>query len=186
MPPRRVGTVDTLGLALYTNTGGSLFYKEDGVRVSLHGNQKWTTTDGRAMKGTSAHNVSTSIPRRLQPTRRDEADSLSDYSSEDSDDAREERDIAAAIAASLQDTSAIDVAPMAEAASHQEREADAPAQAPSERTCCICLTNAPDHLLRPCRHLALCGTCTPRFRRDRLPCPVCRARVTAIDQIFHA
>lgn len=166
MPARRVGTVTSTGLALYANpSDGSLFYKEGGVRVPLHGNTKWTTTGGLAMKGTSPLLANVSLV-------------------ED----REDLDLRAAIAASLAETE-----PMAPGAQEEEEEpvmeeigAAAPAQAPSERTCCICLTNAPDHLLRPCRHLALCGTCSPRFRRDRLPCPVCRARVTAIDQIFHA
>lgn len=163
MPPFRVGTVDALGLALYANpSNGSLFYKEDGLRVPLHGNTKWTTTDGRAMRGKSP-----AVPNVAY------------------DQDQEELDLRAAIAASLSESGMM--APVVqEDEPVVEEVAAAAGEAPSERTCCICLTNAPDNLLRPCRHLALCGTCTPRFRRDRLPCPVCRARVTAIDQIFHA
>jgi hypothetical protein len=159
MPTNRVGTVSSSGLALYANpSDGSLFYKEDRVRVPLHGNTKWTTIDGVHMKGTSPVLVNVSV--------------------ED----QEERDVRAAIAASLAENDhmgAVEETTVVE-------EASTPAQAPSERTCCICLTNVPDHLLRPCRHLALCGTCAPRFRRSSLPCPVCRARVSAIDQIYHA
>ena len=46
----RVGTLDTLGLAVYQRADGTFFYNDDG-RVDVHGNQKWTTTDGVAMKG---------------------------------------------------------------------------------------------------------------------------------------
>ena len=46
----RVGTLDTLGLAVYSRADGTLFYNDDG-RIDVHGNTKWTTVDGVAMKG---------------------------------------------------------------------------------------------------------------------------------------
>ena len=45
----KVGTLDTLGLAVYQRADGTFFYNDDGRDV--HGSQKWTRTNGRAMKG---------------------------------------------------------------------------------------------------------------------------------------
>jgi len=46
----RVGTLDTLGLAVYERADGTFFYNDDG-RVDVHGNTKWTREDGVTMKG---------------------------------------------------------------------------------------------------------------------------------------
>ena len=43
----KVGKLDTLGLAVYERADGPFFYHDDDV----HGNQKWTRTNGRAMRG---------------------------------------------------------------------------------------------------------------------------------------
>ena len=44
--PLRVGTLDTMGLAVYQNADGTLWFREDGVRVKVHGNARWTTSSG--------------------------------------------------------------------------------------------------------------------------------------------
>ena len=49
--PLRVGTLDTLGLAVYQNADGTLFFREEGVRVKVHGNARWTTSSGEARRG---------------------------------------------------------------------------------------------------------------------------------------
>ena len=47
-----VGTLDTLGLSVYQNPGdGKCWFKEDGVRVKVHGNCRWTTLSGEARRG---------------------------------------------------------------------------------------------------------------------------------------
>ena len=48
MPPRRVGTLNALGLAVYERADSSLYFN-DGGRVDLHGNTKWTTTDAHPL-----------------------------------------------------------------------------------------------------------------------------------------
>ena len=46
----KVGTLDTLGRSVFERADGTFFYNDDG-RVNVRGNQKWTRTNGRAMKG---------------------------------------------------------------------------------------------------------------------------------------
>ena len=98
--PQRVGTLDTLRLAVYENADGTLFFREDGVRVRVHGNTRWTTSSGQARRG----------HMRTSPTvsRQDSLDS-SDMGGSDSDEgdgpddseADDRRQLAEAIAASI-------------------------------------------------------------------------------------
>eukprot|EP00928_Gymnodinium_smaydae_P023501 TRINITY_DN19371_c0_g5_i1.p1 TRINITY_DN19371_c0_g5~~TRINITY_DN19371_c0_g5_i1.p1 ORF type:complete len:324 (+),score=42.55 TRINITY_DN19371_c0_g5_i1:111-974(+) len=49
--------------------------------------------------------------------------------------------------------------------------------------CVICLTNARDVVILPCRHLCLCSTCAGITSSTwSFQCPVCRARVSAMVQ----
>lgn len=48
--------------------------------------------------------------------------------------------------------------------------------------CVICLTNAKDTAVIPCRHLCLCKDCAEPLRRQSPKCPVCRG---PIDQLLH-
>ena len=120
--PRRVGTVNSTGLAVYENTGGSKYYNDEGKRVRLHGNTKWTMSQGRPMRGMSA-----SLGERPP------SPELSDT---------EEEQIVRAIEASLFKTSPPAPMDVPEA----EPQADAPANG---ARCSVCLTDPPH--LRPNR-----------------------------------
>lgn len=50
----RIEKLDSLRLAVYQTKAGSLFYNDGGVRVRVHGNQKWTTSAGVSMRGQQA------------------------------------------------------------------------------------------------------------------------------------
>ena len=62
----RVGTLDTLNLAVYARADGSLYYNDDG-RVDVHGNTKWTTLEGTAMKGQLPFGYSDKPPPAAKP-----------------------------------------------------------------------------------------------------------------------
>ena len=47
--------------------------------------------------------------------------------------------------------------------------------------CVICLDAKRDHVLLPCGHLCICGSCSPHLG---LQCPVCRADVGSIHKVF--
>ena len=51
----KAGKLDTKGLTVYgpRKSDGSYFYMEGGKRIEVHGNTKWTTFKGVAMKGNS-------------------------------------------------------------------------------------------------------------------------------------
>ena len=49
--PHRVGTLDTLRLAVYENGDGAVWFRDGGVRVKVHGNTRWTTSSGEARRG---------------------------------------------------------------------------------------------------------------------------------------
>ena len=58
MPDSRIGTLDypqrfgARSISVYDNSKGP-YYKLDGLRESVHGNQHWTKFDGSKMRGTS-------------------------------------------------------------------------------------------------------------------------------------
>jgi len=43
--------------------------------------------------------------------------------------------------------------------------------------CVICMSEIPDTIVYPCRHLCLCSTCSETFRIQAPKCPICRAPV---------
>ena len=49
--PRRVGRLDACGRFVYANKSGSVFFMEDGHRVRMHGNTRWTTDSQTQMRG---------------------------------------------------------------------------------------------------------------------------------------
>lgn len=51
--------------------------------------------------------------------------------------------------------------------------------------CNICCERPKDIVLRPCRHLYLCGDCLPRFREHESRCPICRQPFKRTMRIFN-
>uniref|UniRef100_A0A6A7FZT5 von Willebrand factor type A domain containing protein n=1 Tax=Hirondellea gigas TaxID=1518452 RepID=A0A6A7FZT5_9CRUS len=47
-------------------------------------------------------------------------------------------------------------------------------------TCCVCLTNAKNILLRPCRHVCLCDECAPKVQK----CPLCSEVITKRTKVY--
>jgi hypothetical protein len=172
MPPHRIGTLTTLGLALYERRDGSLFFLEDGRRVDLHGNQRWTSVDGRHMRGHSqiGQIASGSASESMS------SDS-SDGSGEDDDD------LEAAIAASLE-TEESQIEAAIRASLHQDVPPSYPtppsvpptASSAAPASCSVCLEDIsrgqPARALR-CGH-AFHRACIDRWLRSSRVCPVCR------------
>lgn len=169
MPDTRVGTIDhperygVRSVSVYENSKG-YHIKVKGSRVSLHGNVHWTTLQHVSMMG---------------------SDPIGDvgeaaYWPQDEDD--EERQIAAAIQASLEhptsDTNEYDNAPVGEAPAAE----DSTSSDNNSRKCAICLTAHSDHIMRPCNHLIACGRCARRLAQQ--PCPMCRRHVQSVERVF--
>ena len=172
--PRRFGAVRSL--AVYHNSRG-YFLLIGGSKHSLHGSTRWVTRHGVQMRGTS--------PALSAQPDEDNDSRWSDHDEGHWDGGEEGTSIANLEAEQLQmaiDASLVEMG--SEPQSDVPDSAAPPVAEETTRTCVICMTNTPDQVLRPCRHLALCSTCAPRVRRDRLSCPVCRARVTSIEQIY--
>lgn len=52
--------------------------------------------------------------------------------------------------------------------------------------CVICLSNARNTFLLPCRHMTACGECGEALRRGEVPaCPICRTLITNTITILH-
>ena len=187
MPDTRVGSLDNPSLrrygcrsvAVYQNSTG-YYYKLDGCREKVHGNQLWTSTAQVKMRGSAPVD---DVGRRQHGNDWEEG---SDWEDE------EERQLAAAIAASLQDEGPgwadvpMDVQPD-EDASSEGAGADASASAGvassgASRECTICLTEPSVMLMRPCNHVCACQTCARRLVRH--PCPLCRRTVTKCERVY--
>ena len=180
MPDTRVGTLDhperydARSVSVYENSKG-YYFKMDGSREPIHGNQLWTTLEDVKMRGSvqlDAPMTPVRVPRAWLPWTEDEDD--------------EERNIAAAIEASLHEPQ--DVAAEAPASEDAEPSvAPAANAAPSEpKRCVLCMDDAAavDHMMDPCHHLCLCAGCAPRVRSGRMPCPVCRRAQRSIIRVF--
>ena len=179
--PRRFGAVRSL--AVYHNSRG-YFLLLGGSKHSLHGSTRWVTRHGVQMRGTSPLSAQPGEDSDSQWSDHDEGHWDGDGEATSIDDVEAEQ-LQMAIDASLAEMSSEPQSNVPDAQPDPPvAPADPPAAEETTRTCVICMTNTPDHVLRPCRHLALCSTCAPRVRRDRLPCPVCRARVASIEQIY--
>ena len=50
--------------------------------------------------------------------------------------------------------------------------------------CSHCRGTAPTHLVAPCGHKTLCGTCAAIYAKPRSKCPVCRAPVQSVVEVF--
>ena len=162
MSPVRIGTLTTLGLALYQRRDGSLFFIEDGCRRDLHGNQKWVDMDGRPMRG------------QLGQTTDSASESMSSDSSDGSGE--DEDDLEAAIAASLESEES-QVAAAIRASLQDVPPSDPPtASSTAPASCSVCLEDIargqPARALR-CGH-AFHRACIDRWLRSSRVCPVCR------------
>ena len=52
--------------------------------------------------------------------------------------------------------------------------------------CCICTEQRPDHMLVPCHHLALCGTCAPGLAARRMArCPLCQQQISECIRVYY-
>ena len=51
-----------------------------------------------------------------------------------------------------------------------------------EATCCICMVNVPDTGFTQCHTEGFCADCVNRILEDRMPCPLCRAVVSAVPE----
>ena len=49
--------------------------------------------------------------------------------------------------------------------------------------CVVCISEARDTLILPCRHLCLCSACAENLRYQSSNCPICRAPFRALLQI---
>jgi hypothetical protein len=54
----------------------------------------------------------------------------------------------------------------------------------NETTCCICLANAVDTMLRPCGHTRFCCECVRIMLSKQHSCPVCKQRVHKVVAAF--
>ena len=175
----RVGTLTVMGLAVYRNRDGTLWFRDGRVRERLHWNMKWETLDGRRFRGN--RHVS-DVPS---------AATYSDHSDSESED----EDLQRALTASLHDEEAMFraaiEASLADASGQYARAADtspgAPPTAPERAVpqpatlpqCPICMediTPGQDAQALPCAHI-FHRACVGRWLRQHRACPVCRAMV---------
>ena len=52
------------------------------------------------------------------------------------------------------------------------------------KTCTVCMENEIRVSLQPCGHTVLCFKCSTELKRDKAPCPICRAEVTQRIKVF--
>ena len=101
--------------------------------------------------------------------------------------------IQAATAAAAAAAAAAPSAPFEE--SKVVEESNVPSAAPAiERQgaeCCKCIDAPATHLISPCRHLCVCGPCgadlqgrVPPLDGARARCPICRAAIESIDEVY--
>ena len=187
MPDTRVGSLDNpqrygcRSVAVYENSTG-YYYKLDGCREKVHGNQRWTSTSQVKMRGSSLV---------------ESAGALAECSGDDSDNEEDRQQLAAAIAASLlqddgpawDDHMPMDVEPAEDAPSAGAGTGGAgdtasvsPGPSGASRDCTICLTVPSVMLNRPCNHICACQTCSRRLVRH--PCPLCRRIITKIERVY--
>ena len=57
-------------------------------------------------------------------------------------------------------------------------------RAKGSSVCSHCRGAAPTHLVAPCGHKTLCGTCAAIYAKPRSKCPVCRAPVQSVVEVF--
>ena len=183
MPRRgnsRVGTLCTLKLAVYERPSDrSLFFVDEGCRVDLHGNQKWEATDGRLMRGYRHADVSSRESHHEQARGSHDDMARAIAASLQSVQPSEEAQIAAAIQASLDATSArqTDSAP-GEAPAAASPATASPAAVSSSTSCLICMEDiARGQAVRTlrCAH-SFHQPCVDRWLRTSRTCPVCRER----------
>jgi hypothetical protein len=178
----RVGTLTVMGLAVYRNRDGTLWFRDGGVRERLHGNMKWETPDGRRFRGSRPEDDAPGAAAYSDPSESDGEDnelqraltaSLHD----------EEAMLRAAIEASLadargQDAPTADTSPAAPPPAPLA-EAPPPPQAEAPPQCSICMediTRGQDARALPCSH-SFHRACVDRWLRQHSACPVCRERV---------
>ena len=187
----RVGTLTVMGLAVYRNRDGTLWFRDGGVRERLHGNMKWETPDGRRFRGSRPEDDAPGAAAYSGPSESEGEDDESE--GEDNELQRaltaslhdEEAMLRAAIEASLADARGQDAAiagtspaapppaPLAEAPQAAPPQAEAPPQ------CSICMddiTRGQDARALPCSH-SFHRACVDRWLRQHRACPVCRERV---------
>lgn len=60
-----------------------------------------------------------------------------------------------------------------------------PGEAPSDmsRECVICMSEARDTTVLPCRHMCMCSDCARRLRLQTNKCPICRTNIEQLLQI---
>ena len=177
MPDTRVGSLDNperygrRSMAIYQNNTG-FYYKLDGCREKVHGNQLWTTSMGNLkMRG--------SAPVDAAPV------SAADWDGSHWDgDGWDEDHLAAAIAASLEEDVPMAVydPPDAAAAEIPPFVVDEPPSSSGGRTCVVCLTDGAAVMMRPCNHVCACQGCARRLVRH--PCPICRRMVTKTERVY--
>ena len=52
--------------------------------------------------------------------------------------------------------------------------------------CVICMDADKDWLCLPCGHLAMCGECSARVKRQTRRCPICQQNIRRIVQVYRA
>ena len=139
-PAPRVGTLVSYGLAVYENRDGTLWYRDDGLRERVHGNQLWETLDGRAMHGKTPVEGAP-VAARNEALEWEPADA-------GEEEEEEARDLELAIALSFEDRDRgdqDDAGPSRSRSPSPEREQDGDAAAPAAaaqdaaRTCVVCM-----------------------------------------------
>lgn len=177
MPDTRVGTLDhperydARSVSVYENSKG-YWFKMDGCREPIYGNQLWTTLENVKMRGSAQ--VDTPVVRAVQ------APVPFAWRQGPQDEAEEERDLAEAIQASLQEPEDVDLPALED--DQAALAEDAPSSSEGGRECAICLTEPSSMLMRPCNHMIACGRCARRLVRQ--PCPMCRRHVQSVERVF--
>ena len=52
--------------------------------------------------------------------------------------------------------------------------------------CVICMHVIKEWLCVPCGHLAMCGPCIAKVKRQTGRCPICRRRITQVVRVYRA
>jgi hypothetical protein len=63
------------------------------------------------------------------------------------------------------------------------KKSEASAEKP---TCVVCMHNAIDTVVKPCRHAATCGECTVQLLRGGHPCPMCTRPIEKATAVYIA
>lgn len=64
--------------------------------------------------------------------------------------------------------------------------AAAPAEDRKQHTCVVCMDKEVDHVMVPCGHLCVCGSCAGALKHEKMnACPVCRRKTKLVQRVYY-